>query len=319
MGYETKPKYKVKPAKVWFFQAITPVHMGAGQGLDHIDLPIQREQHTKFPIFYASGIKGAIREQVLEVVKNKEECKDLSLSQIDSAIEKTEEFEKLKGDCKEIVGKLREIFGSQDNKGIFTVSDAKILFFPVKSLKGVFAYMTCPFVLKRYAEDTNNNKLLEVIGSLKIPEGGIYASENLIVENNKFVLEEFEFEFENKENSEGILSNLNLPSVLNNKILKRLAIVDDDTFSYFVENYTEVVNRIKINPETGTVDSGALWTEEYLPAESVLYSLVFVEGEEALNEEYLPQNNSLLILGGNQSVGKGIVKIYEGEVRNENN
>jgi CRISPR-associated protein Cmr4 len=304
--------YEVKPSKIWFFQAITPAHMGAGQGLDHIDLPIQREQHTKFPIFYASGIKGAIREQALEIVKNKEECKDLSLSQIDSAIEKAEEFEKLEGDCKQIVKELREIFGSQDNKGKLTVSDAKILFFPVKSLKGIFAYVTCPFVLKRYAEDINNDELLELVKEFEPEEGKVFARKTLEVENSKVILEEFEFE--NKGEPNGIVDNLKLPNGLREKILERAAIVDDDTFSYFVENYTEVVNRIKINPETGTVDKvkGALWTEEYLPAESVLYSLIFTEGE--LNSEYLPSNGSVIVLGGNQTVGKGIVKIYEEEV-----
>jgi len=79
-------EHKVKPKKVLFFQAVTPVHMGAGQGLDHIDLPIQREQHTRYPIFYASGIKGALRQYALERLKKK--CPEKSLSKLDEAIEK---------------------------------------------------------------------------------------------------------------------------------------------------------------------------------------------------------------------------------------
>ncbi len=316
-------KYKVEPKKVIFFHAITPVHMGAGQGLDHIDLPIQREQHTKFPIFYASGIKGALRHQALEIAK--EECgEDIRLTELDESVEqyncnknadKSEENQEQK--CKEQVEILAKIFGSQNCKGKLTVSDAKILFFPVKSLKGVFAYVTCPYVLNRYGEDTGKEKIFDS----EIPEGKILASETLKVDDNenKVVLEEFEFENGKDKAVNEIIKKLNLPEELKNKISQRVAIVSDDIFSYFAENLTEVVNRIKVNPETGTVKEGGLWTEEYLPAESVLYSLWFESEDLSGNEErYLPSNGSLLILGGDQTVGKGIVKLYERGFKNEN-
>ncbi|MDT8407921.1 MAG: RAMP superfamily CRISPR-associated protein [Methylococcales bacterium] len=44
-----------------FLYAISPVHMGAGQAIDVIDNPIQREKHTGHPSFAGSGIKGAVR------------------------------------------------------------------------------------------------------------------------------------------------------------------------------------------------------------------------------------------------------------------
>ena len=309
---------KAKPKKVIFFHTITPVHMGAGQGLDHIDLPIQREQHTRFPIFYASGIKGALRQQALE--KAKENCgESISLAKLNKVVEEYDcaGNENLEQNCQEQVEILAKIFGSQNCRGKLTVSDAKILFFPVKSLKGIFAYVTCPYVLNRYGEDTGNKKLLEELKNLKISEGEILASETLKVEGNKIVLEEFEFETIGKSN--GIMEKLNLPKELKDKISQRVAIVSDDIFSYFVENLTEVVNRIKVNPETGTVKEGGLWTEEYLPAESVLYSLWF-ENEEITEDEneYLPSKDSLLILGGDQTVGKGIVKLYEYKMGGEN-
>ena len=98
-----------------------------------------------------------------------------------------------------------------------------------------------------------------------------------------------------------------------------MAVVSNDIFGYFVENFTEVVNRIKVNPETGTVNEKSLWTEEYLPAESVLYSLWF-ENERfpERGKDYLPEDESLLILGGDQTVGKGLVKIYLREVNDAN-
>ena len=318
-------EHKVKPKKVLFFQAVTPVHMGAGQGLDHIDLPIQREQHTRYPIFYASGIKGALRQYALEKLKGEKDCSNKFLSELDKAIEenkwcdknKNKESSNSEDNCEKNIELVAKIFGSQDCRGKLTVSDAKILFFPVKSLKGVFAYVSCPFVLTRYAEDTGNKELLEVLKNLKISEGEILSSETLKVGDNKVVLEEFEFE--HKGNPNEVVEKLNLPDGLKEKISQRVAIVDNDTFGYFVENLTEVVNRIKINPETGTVKQGGLWTEEYLPAESVLYSLWF-ESQNLTEEEteYLPSEGSLLILGGDQTVGKGIVKLLQKEVNHEN-
>jgi CRISPR-associated protein Cmr4 len=323
-------EHKTKPNKVVFFKAISSVHMGAGQGLEHIDLPIQREIHTKFPIFYASGIKGAFRQYALEKVWNdlKEDFRNkISLSDLDKWVE---EFHGISGeDLKQEIEKklssgngasytqddintiyenikiLAEIFGSQDRRGNLSITDAKILFFPVKSLKGVFAYVTCPLVLERYKDDLSLN-----FGSiLKPEEGKIYASSELVLEGNKVILEEFEFE--NKETPNGILEKLNLPEELKKQISPQVAIVDNDTFSYFVQNFTEVVNRIKVDPETGTVKQGGLWTEEYLPAESILYSLWFEKRNLTDGEvKYLPSDGGLLNIGGDQTVGKGFVQLY---------
>ena len=54
---------------------------------------------------------------------------------------------------------------------------------------------------------------------------------------------------------------------------KDLVVLSDDDFGDFVHLSTEVITRIKINNETGTVQDGALFTEEYLPSETILYSL----------------------------------------------
>jgi len=357
--------------RIIFFKAISPVHMGAGQGLEHIDLPIQREVHTKFPIFYASGIKGAFRQYALEkaygeLIGNetiKEAVKEIlnllvkaeesqqiverfiTLSLLDKWVEgfpekeNSDEIETYKNELKiDIQGKLLKllelkeedieedkidkyltkiveeilkitkilahIFGSQNKRGAITFSDGMILFFPVKSLKGVFAYTTSPLVLERFKQ------FLKREFPIRRPsQGNIYASENLAFQDSKVVLEEFEFN--QIGNCLDVLENIKIPCELENQIKERFAIVDDDTFTYFVENFTEVVTRIKINPETGTVNQGSLWTEEYLPAESVMYSLYFEN--KPLSEEhlkYLPKNGELINIGGDQTVGKGFVKLH---------
>ena len=39
----------------------TPLHVGMGSGLSSIDLPIQRERTTQYPMIQGSSIKGKLR------------------------------------------------------------------------------------------------------------------------------------------------------------------------------------------------------------------------------------------------------------------
>jgi CRISPR-associated protein Cmr4 len=51
----------------------------------------------------------------------------------------------------------------------------------------------------------------------------------------------------------------------------RFAIVPDDVFRDFTRTATEVISRNRLDDNTRTVVEGALWIEEHLPAETVLY------------------------------------------------
>lgn len=112
------------------------------------------------------------------------------------------------------------------------------------------------------------------------------------------------------------------------KITKDIIILSDDDFKSFITTSTEVIARTRIDSETGTVQRGALWTEEYLPQDTILYSIamathVRIESgtkgilngatpdEEAQNViEYFRQAIPEVIhIGGNQTIGKGIVRI----------
>jgi CRISPR-associated protein Cmr4 len=122
------------------------------------------------------------------------------------------------------------------------------------------------------------------------------------------------------------------------KIKKDLVVLNDNDFRDFVTLSTEVIARIKMDPKTGTVDKkiGGLWYEEYLPSDSIMYSLALTtpifheekgiftlkqeekdegreESEKVMEffEDGLP---AVIQIGGNATIGKGIVrtKIYEG-------
>ncbi len=108
---------------------------------------------------------------------------------------------------------------------------------------------------------------------------------------------------------------------------QRVAIVSNDTFRDFVEMSTEVITRVKIG-SSGTVEPGALWTEEYLPAETILYSLVMTTDlfskdkgifEDKDNEAQAVMAfiadvlsgglDNTIFIGGNTTIGKGLTKV----------
>jgi CRISPR-associated protein Cmr4 len=250
-----------------FYYVLTPMHIGSGTTLSLIDLPIQREVHTDFPVMPSSAIKGVIRASF-----NEQEQED--------------------------------IFGKGDEEGKVIFTDGKILLFPVKSLKGVFVWITSPYVLERFKRDTEIKVEIPKVEK----DNAVVSSNNVLMNNNKLVLEEFTFNATKNENLKK-LKEITKCEIDENKI----AVVSDDVFKFFVKNYTEVNARIKIDQEKGTVQKGGLWYEELLPAETVFYGCIGArkkpEHEEHLNKVIGKINNQILQFGGDETLGRGFTKI----------
>ena len=322
-----------KSAKPIFLIVETSLHAGSGSDLGIVDLPIQREKHTDYPKIEASGIKGGIRE----IFSNHPNLKQLELEWDITSVEDS--------NYKEAINLA---FGPEQGDlyaGALGFTDARLLLFPVKSVAGVFGWITCPAVLERFKQD------LQICGvdfqhsitsTNHIPDGS-----NLVVADNKIVLEEYTFDVTTNQAVNDLanwLSQQVLPaddecSYWREKMQTDLVVLSDDDFRDFVTLSTEVIARIKINQKTGTVQKGALWYEEYLPSDSILYSLalttpIFRENDDAKGIFKLTDQNReerydesekvmeffedglppIIQLGGNATIGKGIIrtKIYEG-------
>ena len=139
-----------KLAKPFFMICETPTHVGSGSDLGIVDLPIQRERHTSFPKFESSSLKGALRERFEGIYSKNEERVSLQLAfGYDNAHENSavkDYFEKKEEDAK------NEIYQAQFS-GALAFTDARLLFFPIKSLKGVFALTTSIQVLKKLSRE----------------------------------------------------------------------------------------------------------------------------------------------------------------------
>jgi CRISPR-associated protein Cmr4 len=134
-----------------------------------------------------------------------------------------------------------------------------------------------------------------------------------IDKTDSVILEEYSFGIKDTKGKDFIkIPNLDIEH-------ERIVIISDDNFTHFVKNSTEVITRTKIDNITGTVQNGALFTEEYLPSETVMYSLAianqpFSKAIKDFNDVmgYFTdkfKENNIIQIGGNSTLGKGIVEI----------
>lgn len=129
----------------YYIHALTALHAGTGQGVGVIDLPIAREKSTGLPIVPGSGIKGVLREELNPSNSGKSDlqpCKDANEKDIEA-----EECWKI------FFGPEAKDAEGSGFAGALNIQDAQLLCLPVRSVYGVFAWVTCPFILQRYQRD----------------------------------------------------------------------------------------------------------------------------------------------------------------------
>ncbi len=272
----------------------TPLHVGSGTSVDVVDLPIMRERITGFPVIPSTSLKGVLREASRQ---------------------------KLGED------KTRLLFGEDrrpnekesvaSHAGCVQIIEAKLLAFPVRSLAGCFAWLTCPVVLRRFQRDT---EIPVNIPATLEAEHVIAGSDLLVPGRNEVVIEEYALTLQPgvaltaaAETARG-MQNLTMDSLWQDSITKRLAIIHDENFQHFVTTCTEVVARIAINPGTRTNTGGALFNQENVPCEALFYSVLHVlpsrkPGSNGDPNQYLADLLSgahVIQIGGDETTGHGL-------------
>jgi CRISPR-associated protein Cmr4 len=239
--------------------ARTPVHVGAGNSVGAVDSPIQRERHTRIPIIPGSSLKGVLADLWTEDYEKNEKGKLKRKEDSPSAW----------------------LFGNESDKnaasGALLIGEARVLAFPVRSAKGMFAWITCPLVLRRFQRETSANFTVpEVTGETAL------ASEVVKLKDSAVVLEEYAFKVTGTPDAAIVeaFKPLVPNDVVWSGIKDQLVIVSDEIFQHFCEHACEVVTRIKIDDETGTVDGGALFNQEQVPSETLFYTLVLAQDEK---------------------------------------
>lgn len=304
-------------SRIIFLYTETSFHPGSGDSIVGVDLPIQRERHTDFPKNQGGGVKGALRDLV--EIAFKEKGGDISV--------------------------IEEIFGPENSEannkklfqGALSPTELRILLFPVKSLKDVFAFVTCPFVIARFQRDVKrlnkNYSELEGITFDSLSDSQILIPKKCQLKTfgDKIVLEDLVFDSIESKNTHiskladwiaiNALSNDDAYKYWRDKLRTSLVVVSDEVFQHLVVNYTEVSTRHK-RSETQTVESGALWNEETLPSDTLMYASLLASDSHK-KDSVLPLKRDdvmktvedvineigFIQMGASETVGQGFLAI----------
>jgi len=277
--------------KIYHLHAITGLHVGTGQGIGVIDMPIARERASNLPLVPGSGIKGVLRDE-------SREKEDLDKNDY-LALFGPEAGEK-----------------ASDFAGALAVSDARLLCLPIRSWKGTFAWVTCPMILRRYQRDIDNNLTIPTLQT----NTATYCGETVLAEDSKVYLEDLDIEAKSTPETDS-WANIIAEQIFaddeswQEQFKQHFLVIHDDAFDFLSETATEIRARIRIQEDTRTVQQGALWYEEYLPAETILWGTLAADkprnsSEKSVNEllDLLPDNKTRLQIGGNATIGAGQVR-----------
>lgn len=296
--------FEKKWTQLCIMYAVTPVHAGSGKAVSAVDLPIQRERHTGWPQVQASGMKGAFRDWFYRFY--------LSNAGVDG-----EDTKKQAEDLTKSVFGREESGGNGGHAGAVSITDARILAFPVRSNIAPFVWVTCPAVLKRLnrdlalcpahlkapsmtTENTDSESCIPICGEFR-QEGDIVLEDMALSLSSQMSLEEIKKLFQ-----------VLIPQV------DRLLLISDENFSFLVKTATEVQPQIQIQHDSGTTKDGSLRYQELLPADSVLYSLVFFSNEriaeQPMQAEVLCRCLKKAIsthvqVGGDMTMGRGLMEV----------
>jgi CRISPR-associated protein Cmr4 len=280
-------------ARLYFVHALSPLHPGTGQGTGVIDLPIVREKATGIPYLPGSSVKGSLRASGL-------------------------------------IANVKRFFGPETNgadehAGAAQFADARLLLLPVRSLRGTFAYVTSPYLLRRVARDAADVGLQPPAAPLP-PSGPrqiLTSGKELLYQQKKVVLEDLDLDAEQRDDVAtwatwiGECAFAEQPE--RDLLAQQLCVVHDDLLSFLLTTATEVFARVRLQPDQKTVAEGALWYEEALPAETLLSGVVLAQTTKDRNEvpytatqalsDLTPVSGRTLQFGGKATVGRGLCRV----------
>lgn len=292
-------------SRLYHLHTLSALHCGTGQSVGVVDRPIARARATHLPIVPGSSLRGVLRQEI---------------GALDADLE-------------------RALFGPRTIKdnassfaGALAVGDAHLLVLPVRALAGILCYATSPFILRRYARDLESAGLK----APAIPRPGnaqhaLVATDSVNLLENTLVLEDLDLAAQRNGLTQEWATTIAAlvhpdDAAGQGDFSARFAILPDDILGYLSETATELRTRISIDQDSGTVKKGALWFEEHLPAESVLWGLYALSDSNEPNQprtaealatavrKQLPLGSgALLQLGGQAGVGRGLVRLLTQE------
>lgn len=285
----------------------SPLHVGAGTSVDIVDLPVMRERITNFPVIPATSLKGVLRQQARDIFDGNDGDPAVNLLFGKQDDEQT----------KDANGKKKAYAGA------VIVGEGKLLAFPVRSLKGCFAWITCPTALRRFERDWGISLDLDKLP--REPDSCCAGSSVAVSGSNDdctVVLEEYPLTGTANGLAAQIAGKLLEAGVCDDPVWQsdladRLVIVHDDNFQHLVTSCTEIVARIEMNPATRTNKN--LFNQENVPCEALFYSVCTLldarrpgdsqNPEQSFRKLFGKDRKRLIQIGGDETVGLGLCEV----------
>lgn len=288
--------------RIFHLHALSALHVGTGQGVGAVDLPIARSRATNLPLVPGSALKGVLRDEAKE------------------------KWHVSENDIQALFGADSQADKDNIHASAAAFGDAHLLLLPIRSFAGTVAFATCPFILQRYARDVRglqpeSPKVPTLKDSASVPENTV-----LRVSDSRIALEDLDIGSETgteaKQWAEHIAAAVYPENTADyeawrEQLCQRFIILPDSTFSFLADTATEIRMRIRIDRETRIVKEGALWSEENLPAESVLYGILAIDksrhSRNAKSADELsaliPAGETQIQIGGKHTVGRGMCRL----------
>jgi len=297
-------------ARVYWLHTLTPTHAGVGRGVGYIDLPIDRDAVTGWPLIRGSAFKGVWADHHKATDDNRR--KDTPVGR-----------------------QLRVAFGvssdtadNASNSGSLIPTDARLVCLPVRSFRGTFAWCTSSLALRMLQRTLGLADLTELpkVPSSPPEQKALIPADltaTALVEGSRIYLEDLDFtavpdadaERWGREIAKRVFPG---DEVWQGEFIKRFVILPDVIFDFLTETGTEVHTRVRIDDETKTVADKALWTEESLPAETILAGVIACDRVFGPKGHEIKEGGDLLEkfatgvlnlqIGGKATVGRGQVR-----------
>lgn len=264
-------------ARLLFVHALSPLHAGTGQGVGVIDLPIAREVATGLPFLPGSSVKGTLRDYCTTLIAQQQMPEPT---------------------CTMLFGPRNPAEPNEAQAGSVQFADQRLLLLPIRSLQGTFAWVTSPYLLRRFSREArevrtdvpspipqlanaDEEKCLVVEGDCALCPAGAGA--------RPVYLEDLDLQATGTAAATAWaiwLAGCLFPATgADGTVIQdaadwqtffqaRFCIVHDDVLTFLLDTATEVQARVQLDENSKTVRKGGLWYEEALPAETVLAGLV---------------------------------------------
>lgn len=313
--------------RIYWLHTLSPTHAGVGRGVGYIDLPIDRDGVTGWPIIRGSSFKGVWADHYgVQLIPQPEE-------EVVGGKKRAGDRRKMDTTEGRLLKAAFGIAGEDNNSsaGALIPTDARLVCLPVRSFRGTFAWATSPLCLQM----VRRTLTLAGVGGLsdapaELAEGQAHhAAATALTEGNGIYLEDLDFTPQRCDTATAWAA-LIAQSVFaedanwQEQFSKRFVVLPDSAFDFLCATGTEVHTRVRIDDAFKVVEKGALWTEESLPAETILMGLVRCDRVFGRNGEDITPGGLLdrfartpltLQIGGKATVGRGQARCVFTEVK----